>query len=165
MTLYEKWLQKAYDQQGQSIKKTWDLYLPLEQKIYEEILEKKLTEISGTVKELSDRFDLETVYMLGFLDGISQAVANPFDAKELEEDDTVTLEIDFEKLYRTMVDYKAKKLHSLPQWDGIFTEEQRKVFYSEQKAAGIVVRGEKIGRNDPCTCGSGKKYKRCCGLN
>lgn len=27
-----------------------------------------------------------------------------------------------------------------------------------------VVRGEKVGRNDPCTCGSGKKYKKCCGL-
>lgn len=24
---------------------------------------------------------------------------------------------------------------------------------------------EKIGRNDPCTCGSGKKYKKCCGTN
>jgi preprotein translocase subunit SecA len=22
---------------------------------------------------------------------------------------------------------------------------------------------KKIGRNDPCTCGSGKKYKKCCG--
>jgi len=26
-----------------------------------------------------------------------------------------------------------------------------------------VVRSEKIGRNDPCPCGSGKKYKKCCG--
>ncbi len=26
-----------------------------------------------------------------------------------------------------------------------------------------VVKGEKIGRNDPCPCGSGKKYKNCCG--
>ena len=26
-----------------------------------------------------------------------------------------------------------------------------------------VVKGEKVGRNDPCPCGSGKKYKRCCG--
>jgi preprotein translocase subunit SecA len=26
-----------------------------------------------------------------------------------------------------------------------------------------VVKGEKIGRNDPCPCGSGKKYKKCCG--
>ncbi|RKZ70382.1 MAG: hypothetical protein DRR19_33410, partial [Candidatus Parabeggiatoa sp. nov. 1] len=23
--------------------------------------------------------------------------------------------------------------------------------------------GPKIGRNDPCSCGSGKKYKKCCG--
>jgi preprotein translocase subunit SecA len=26
-----------------------------------------------------------------------------------------------------------------------------------------VVKGKKIGRNDPCICGSGKKYKKCCG--
>ncbi len=28
-----------------------------------------------------------------------------------------------------------------------------------------VRREEKIGRNDPCPCGSGKKYKKCCGVN
>ena len=26
-----------------------------------------------------------------------------------------------------------------------------------------VVKDDKIGRNDPCPCGSGKKYKKCCG--
>jgi len=26
-----------------------------------------------------------------------------------------------------------------------------------------VIRGDKVGRNDPCPCGSGKKYKKCCG--
>jgi uncharacterized protein YecA (UPF0149 family) len=29
----------------------------------------------------------------------------------------------------------------------------------------VVRAGAKIGRNDPCTCGSGKKYKKCCGAN
>jgi SEC-C motif-containing protein len=29
----------------------------------------------------------------------------------------------------------------------------------------VVRQGPKIGRNDPCTCGSGKKYKKCCGTN
>ena len=28
-----------------------------------------------------------------------------------------------------------------------------------------VSRGRKVGRNDPCPCGSGKKYKKCCGMN
>ena len=26
-----------------------------------------------------------------------------------------------------------------------------------------VHKGNKVGRNDPCPCGSGKKYKKCCG--
>ncbi|HOJ10791.1 MAG TPA: preprotein translocase subunit SecA [Clostridiales bacterium] len=30
---------------------------------------------------------------------------------------------------------------------------------------GPVVRSQKAGRNDPCPCGSGKKYKKCCGSN
>ena len=27
----------------------------------------------------------------------------------------------------------------------------------------VSIRSEKVGRNDPCPCGSGKKYKKCCG--
>lgn len=33
----------------------------------------------------------------------------------------------------------------------------------EKAASKPVVKGERIGRNDPCPCGSGKKYKKCCG--
>ena len=28
-----------------------------------------------------------------------------------------------------------------------------------------VKKGQKVGRNDPCPCGSGKKYKKCCGMH
>ena len=34
-----------------------------------------------------------------------------------------------------------------------------------QTVQQVVRSGEKIGRNDPCPCGSGKKYKKCCGAN
>ena len=33
----------------------------------------------------------------------------------------------------------------------------------KQSKAKPVRTGPKVGRNDPCTCGSGKKYKQCCG--
>ena len=33
------------------------------------------------------------------------------------------------------------------------------------KINNTVVKNEKVGRNDPCPCGSGKKYKKCCGAN
>ncbi len=34
-----------------------------------------------------------------------------------------------------------------------------------EKKQPVRNKGEKVGRNDPCPCGSGKKYKKCCGLN
>ncbi|MFQ7775029.1 MAG: SEC-C metal-binding domain-containing protein, partial [Anaerotignum faecicola] len=47
----------------------------------------------------------------------------------------------------------------------IYDAETRKHFALEQKKSKTIVKGEKIGRNDPCPCGSGKKYKKCCGRN
>lgn len=43
--------------------------------------------------------------------------------------------------------------------------EERKIVanHGEGETKKPVRVGEKIGRNDPCPCGSGKKYKRCCG--
>jgi preprotein translocase subunit SecA len=35
----------------------------------------------------------------------------------------------------------------------------------EGGAVQTVTRGKKTGRNEPCPCGSGKKYKKCCGVN
>ena len=73
------------------------------------------------------------------------------------------IEIDPEKLYYNMVEAKAEWLYGLPQWDSILTEEKKKELYKKQKASGTIVKVPKIGRNDPCPCGSGKKYKKCCG--
>lgn len=33
----------------------------------------------------------------------------------------------------------------------------------EEKAQQPIINSEKVGRNEPCPCGSGKKYKKCCG--
>lgn len=35
----------------------------------------------------------------------------------------------------------------------------------KNKAGGMLKNNEEVGRNDPCPCGSGKKYKKCCGAN
>lgn len=39
------------------------------------------------------------------------------------------------------------------------------LFVDGEQLAGPPIRreGPKVGRNDPCVCGSGKKYKKCCG--
>ena len=35
----------------------------------------------------------------------------------------------------------------------------------EERSKTIIRTEKKVGRNDPCPCGSGKKYKKCCGRN
>ncbi len=35
--------------------------------------------------------------------------------------------------------------------------------YNENKISEPIIIGKKVGRNEPCPCGSGKKYKKCCG--
>ena len=74
-----------------------------------------------------------------------------------------SLAFDTELLYKHMVEARADWLYELPEWDAILTEERRKELYKEQKKSGTVVKEKKLGRNDPCPCGSGKKYKFCCG--
>ena len=59
----------------------------------------------------------------------------------------------------------ALGLYELEEWNDIFDEETRKKLYKEQKSSTTIVKEAKIYPNDPCPCGSGKKYKKCCGKN
>ena len=166
MTLYEQWLTSAYNKQGQVNEQFWDNYVPREQKIYEDILLNKLTDVKGTVAELAEKYDVPTKYILGFVDGINETQEKMYDIKELNEDTEIDLKIDFEVLYKKMVEYKADHLYSLPQWKLIFSDEQLEKFTKEQRRSKTIVnKARKVGRNDPCPCGSGKKYKMCCGAN
>ena len=121
--------------------------------------------MKGTVKELAEKYNQDVLTMVGFLDGINDSlkIANPIET--MTEDTVVSLAFDKERLYKNMVDAKADWLYELPQWDEIFDENTKKRLYREQKQSGTIRRDKKIGRNDPCPCGSGKKYKKCCGRN
>jgi preprotein translocase subunit SecA len=44
-------------------------------------------------------------------------------------------------------------------------EQARMAGAGDMQVQQIVRSGAKVGRNDPCPCGSGKKYKKCCGAN
>ena len=35
----------------------------------------------------------------------------------------------------------------------------------ESRSSQTITKGKKVGRNDSCPCGSGKKYKKCCGAH
>lgn len=168
MTLLENWRNLAYGDGLDDKKKEqlWNGYFAIEKGIYEQILTNPAEAVEGTVKELAEKYETEVLIMVGFLDGINESLKgyeNPIET--MDEDTEVKIEIDPEKLYYNMVEAKATWLYELPQWDAILTEERRKELYKQQKASGTVRKDKKVFPNDPCPCGSGKKYKKCCGKN
>lgn len=167
MTLLENWRNKAYgegtnDKQKEEL---WKRYFLIEKGIYEQILAEPDKVISCTVAELADKYGTDIETITGFLDGINDSLkeANPIET--MEESTPIKIEIDPEKLYYNMVEAKADWLYNLPEWDKILNDGRRKEIYKEQKKSGTVVKGRKIGRNEACPCGSGKKYKLCCVKN
>lgn len=165
MELLEQWRTTAYSQEAdaKALNALWQKYFELEKAVYEELLEDPKKEVKGTVKELAERYNMELLQMVGFLDGINDSLVKPNPIETMKEDTEVSLKFDTEKLYKNMVAAKADWLYNLPQWDKIYDEAKRKELYMEQKKSGTIVKGHKVGRNDPCPCGSGKKYKYCCG--
>lgn len=165
MSLLQTWRDKAYDQNADkgALQRFWQNYFLLEKGIYEQLLTNPDEEVKGTVKELADKYNIDVFAMTGFLDGINDSLKVPNPIEEMEEDTVVSLAFDKELLYKNMVDAKAEWLYELPMWDEIFTPEKKKELYLEQKKSGTVVKPKKVFPNDPCPCGSGKKYKNCCG--
>ena len=167
MALLQEGREYAYSEEMQNSKegqKLWENYFTLEKGIYEKLLANPSEIVEGTVQELADRYEVPLSMMVGFLDGINDSLkeANPID--EMEKDTQVKLDIDLEKLYYNMVECKAEWLYTLPQWNDILPEDKRKELYKKQKKSGTIHNeNRKVGRNDPCPCGSGKKYKQCCG--
>ena len=167
MALLQEWRDVAYSQttDKKKLQEFWQEYFALEKGIYEQLLANPDEVVTGTVKELAEKYGVSVQIMTGFLDGINDSLKEPNPIEEMTEDTVVNLGFDKEKLYKNMVDAKADWLYNLPAWETIFSEERRKELYLEAKKMNTIVKGKKIGRNDPCPCGSGKKYKNCCGRN
>lgn len=166
MSLLTDWRDFAYSldtnqKEGQLF---WANYFNVEQGIYEKILAEPEVIVEGTVAGLAEKYGTTVSLMTGFLDGINESLVKENPIEEMEESTVVRLDIDKEKLYQNMIEAKADWLYELPVWETLLSQDRRKELYLEQKRSKTIVKDKKVGRNDPCPCGSGKKYKFCCGV-
>jgi hypothetical protein len=157
----------AYDESldRATLERVWTVYFSKETAIYEELLKNPDEVVTGTVKELAEKFNVDLMTMTGFLDGINDSLKEPNPIETMEVDTVVQLGFDKELLYKNMVAAEADWLYNLPAWKEIFDEDKLKALYKEQKSSTTIVKEAKVYPNDPCPCGSGKKYKKCCGRN
>lgn len=164
MSYFETWQKKIEDTTDPNAYNEFvqDYYLK-EQNAYDQILQKGSTSVIGKAAELADvlGFGKDMIIFTGFLDGIQTSLKSTIALEEIDDETEIELEIDFEKLFWNMQDAKADWLYNLESWNNVLTAEKRSEITREYKESQIV-RVEKIGRNDPCPCGSGKKYKQCC---
>jgi uncharacterized protein YecA (UPF0149 family) len=163
MSLFSQWQGMAEAQKTpEEMKAFWDEYFGIETEAYKKILARKNDFYSGKLSELAEEFEMSSVVFAGFMDGINTSLVKEYDLDKLKEATDITLDVDFEKLFYNMLECKAKWLYTLPGWDDILTDQQRREIRDQWRQDKQAV-SEKIGRNSPCPCGSGKKYKKCCG--
>ncbi len=165
MALLKQWRDMAYSETANKgdLQRLWSDYFAKEKEIYAELLKTPDQAVKGTVKELAEKFGVDIMTMTGFLDGINDSLKKPNPIEEMEEDTKVSLDFDNALLYKNMVAAGADWLYGLEEWNDIFDEETQKALYKEQKSSTTIRKEQKVYPNDPCPCGSGKKYKKCCG--
>lgn len=167
MSLFEQWNNYGEDAKERSVeeyKKVVENYLGRERDVYVYLLSHTDEVVEGTVAELGKRFNMNEVEFLGFVDGINSSLVNgEYDLDDFTGESSVRLEFDLKKLYWNMLDAKAEWLFNLPQWQSLLTDIERATIKREYNKSKTVVKTNKVGRNEPCPCGSGKKYKNCCG--
>ena len=134
-TILEQWRAIAYDQQADrnKLQRFWANYFNIEKGIYEQLLSNPDEVVTGTVKELAEKYGQEVLTMVGFLDGINDSLKIPNPIETMDENTKVSLCFDKELLYKNMVDARADWLYELPQWDEIFTPEKRKELISSRR--------------------------------
>lgn len=164
MSLYKEWTDLVVEYvKTKGEQAFWEDYSSVEERIYRNILGRHDQSIAFHISDFAKEMNTTPHFVMGFLDGINESLKQALPVEELDENSQVQLDIDLEKLYFNMLDAKAEYLFKLPQWDGIFSDEKRKEIRRAYNETKIVRNDSKIGRNDPCPCGSGKKYKKCHG--
>ena len=164
MSLYKQWTELAEKERAAADSDSfWAAYFEKEQSIYEKILKSK-EPIAGKFSELAEQLVIEPVHFAGFIYGINTSLkAGEYELDDISEDSDISLAVDLPLLYRNMLEAKADWLYELPQWESLLSDEERRNITKDYKTSKIFVAQPTVGRNDPCPCGSGKKYKACCG--
>ena len=164
MSLYTQWTDMVVEfvkTKGEAA--FWNEYTKIETAIYKDLLANHKETLKTTIADFAKKYDTTNEFIMGFVDGINDSLNNQYDLESLSVDSEIVLDINLEKLFFNMLEAKAEYLYRLPQWDGIFSIEKRKEIQKAYRESTMVRNENKVGRNDACPCGSGKKYKKCCG--
>ncbi|WP_427338089.1 preprotein translocase subunit SecA [Caloranaerobacter sp. DY30410] len=148
-----------------------DIIMDLATKLYKqkenEIGEKQLRELERVI--LLKVVDTKWMDHIDAMDQLRQGIGlramgneDPVRAYQIEGYDM------FQEMIKNIQEDTVRYLFNLQPAEKIERERVARITNVSHGDSGkpkTIVKGKKIGRNDPCPCGSGKKYKKCCGKN
>ena len=145
MTILEQWRSIAYNQNADKnkLQRFWATYFNIEKNIYEQLLENPDEVVSGTVKELAEKYGQDVMTMVGFLDGITDSLKVPNPIETMDENTKDNLAFDKEALYKNMVDAKLlfANLSDIHELDDVsyLTDYQKAKIKKKSKIKGLRV--------------------------
>lgn len=113
-------------------------------------------------QNISGVFDCDSDEVLDILYEIYNAIQNEMSMGEIFSILNAFEAYSSEADVGYVMDELVALMNSTPRWvlKGHSPNELRRSYVDLEQ---MDVMGKRVGRNDPCTCGSGKKYKKCCG--
>lgn len=160
MSIYQQWLDQTNQEFTQETYDAfWENYLAKESSNYQEILEAKNPSLKGRVSELAERFNMDLPTFAGFLDGINTSLTELLGLETLTEDSEIDATIDWESLYFNMHKAKADWLYTLPQWDAILTQEDRKAIKKHITNLQLLSMKTKLAETTPVHVGLARSSK------
>lgn len=97
-TLLEQWQDSLYKNED-----FWKNYQGKEKQAYITLLNIDKHPILGTVKDFSNKFNMDIIEFIGFLYGLNDSLKTPNNMEELTEDSIITLDYDENLLYKNMM--------------------------------------------------------------
>ena len=110
MGLLQQWRDKAYSETANKgdLQRLWTDYFQKERDIYAQLLKNPDEVVTGTVKELAEKYGVDLMTMVGFLDGINDSLKEEVGLFKLVVEEQINLR-EFEFLKILLVDELATK--------------------------------------------------------
>ena len=133
----------------------YDINFDLATEVQDVVIQEHIFEMIDDIQLLYDQNRIDTMMCGQYDDFIDFIFSYEYESERVRYIDDVIKEMYWWSCFEQTEDEKRKKRKQMKKLE-------KAIFKEEKHTKSNIGKPKKIGRNDPCPCGSGKKYKKCC---
>lgn len=133
----------------------YDMQSDLATEVQGFVIKKHFFEMIDDIQFLYDQNRIDTTMFGQYDDFIDSIYSYDYEKERVRYIDDIIKEMYWWSCFEQTEDEKGKKRTQMKEFEESICKEEKLI-------KQMIEKPKKIGRNDPCPCGSGKKYKKCC---